>query len=330
MTKEPRNLLWIIGERGLLGSALIKRYPFHHPHFTLWQPLRPSFEWEQPEILKAQFATQMGLFEKKASQFDGWSIVWAAGAGVIGSSESALKGETKNFSVFLGMLENLPSETLEKGTLCLASSAGGIWGGAQKFPITENMPECPISEYGRQKLEQEKSLRDLSKNNPNLKVLIARISNLYGPGQKLSKPQGLLSQLCRSALLRVPLNIFVPLETVRDYIFSEDCAELIFRVIKKTQLCPPPSNPLVKIFASEDPVSISDILGLLHRLTRREPLVSHPNQIFSTQQPKTLSFQSKVLVEFYQFKPLVEGLNELLDYQESQLQLGELPFPEAV
>lgn len=330
MTKEPRNLLWIIGERGLLGSALIKRYPFHHPHFTLWQPLRPCFEWEQPEILKAQFATQIALFEKQASQFEGWAIIWAAGAGVIGSSESALQGETKNFSVFLDALKTIASGSMEKGSISLASSAGGIWAGAQQFPITENSPECPISEYGRQKLEQEHCLRNLNKEHPKLKVLLARISNLYGPGQKLSKPQGLLSQLCRSVLLKVPLNIFVPLETVRDYIFSEDCAELMLRAIKKHQLSNSYSNPLVKIFASEDPVSITDILGLLHRLTRREPLVSYPHQSFSTQQPKTLSFHSKVLIESFQFKPLVEGLNELLDYQESQLQMGELPFPEAV
>lgn len=330
MTKEPCNLLWIIGERGLLGSALMKRYPSHHPHFTLWQPLRPPFEWERPEILKTQFATQIELFKNKTAQFEGWTILWAAGAGVIGSSESALKGETKNFSFFLETLKNLDSSFLEKGTFCLASSAGGIWAGSQTFPCNESSPECPISEYGRQKLEQEQLLKSLNKQNPNLKVLLARISNLYGPGQKLSKSQGLLSQLCRSILLKVPLNIFVPLETVRDYIFSEDCAELMLRAIKKIQLSKSIMAPSVKIFASEDPISISDILGLLHRLTGREPLVSYPNQIFSNLQPKTLSFRSEVLIESYQFKPLVEGLSELLDYQESQLQLGELPFPEAV
>jgi len=58
-------------------------------------------------------------------------------------------------------------------------------------------------------------------------ALIGRIANLYGPGQNISKPQGIISQICRSYLLGYPLSIYVSLDTLRDYIFAPDCAALV-------------------------------------------------------------------------------------------------------
>ena len=49
-------------------------------------------------------------------------------------------------------------------------------------------------------------------------VLVGRIANLYGPGQNLAKPQGLVSQLCLANLTGQPLSIYVSLDTLRDYL----------------------------------------------------------------------------------------------------------------
>ncbi len=329
MRKDCRNLLWVIGKGGLLGSSLLSRLNFHQSEFNLWSLCRP-FTWNEPDILKKQIREQIQFFQIKALNFESWVIIWAAGAGVIGSSDSALEMETQYFRFFINELQKSFSEKLNRGRFFLASSAGGVWGGAQTFPITEETPTCPISEYGKQKLKQEETLIKLALAYPQFQVLIGRISNLYGPGQKLSKPQGLLSQLCRSVLLRSPLNIFVPLDTVRDYIFAEDCAELILRALKNIPLALPDKNLILKIFASEDPVSISTLLHQLRRLTHRDPIITQPNHSLTVQQPKELFFKSQVLLDSYTCKPLIEGSKQLLDYQESLLQAGDLPYPEAI
>lgn len=328
MTKDSRNLLWIIGEGGLLGSSLRSRSRVHQDLFTLWSP-NCSFSWNHPQTLIEEFQKHLKTFRSMAQQVQSWTIMWTAGAGIIGSAQSNLIRETENFTFFLRELENCFMGNLTGGHFFLSSSAGGIWAGAQRFPITENTPPLPISDYGRQKLKQEEELTRLANLHPEFKVLIGRISNLYGSGQNLSKPQGLLSQLCRSTLLKVPLNIFVPLDTVRDYIFTEDCSELIFRALKKHHSLEFTNNIMLKIFASEEPASIRVILNYLHRLTRREPVITLPAQSATIQHPKELSFQSTVLIDSYHCKPLIEGLKQLLDYQESLFQMGELPFPEA-
>jgi len=48
--------------------------------------------------------------------------------------------------------------------------------------------------------------------------MVGRMSNLYGPGQNLKKVQGLISQMCLRVLTRQPLVLYVPLDTIRDYL----------------------------------------------------------------------------------------------------------------
>ncbi|NBX68944.1 MAG: NAD-dependent epimerase/dehydratase family protein [Proteobacteria bacterium] len=327
MAKDSRKLTWIVGEGGLLGSALRSQIGNHSESYCHWHPTIP-LSWNESEKIQIQFKRIILDFKSQISTFPEWTILWAAGAGVIGSSPDALKKETETFSIFLTELENILGQDLAQGHFFLGSSAGGIWGGSEELPITEGLPPCPISEYGKQKLNQEKLLIELATSYPKFKTMIGRISNLYGTSQNLDKPQGLLSQICRSTLFRVPLTVFVPLETVRDYIFNEDCAQLIYRALKQQSSTENQSMITTKIFASEEPTSIRIILKHLYRLTKREPMIICPNQAMTHQQPAELSFISKTLVDSYRCKPLIEGLKLILEFQESLLQRGELPYPE--
>jgi len=329
MKKIADNLIWIIGQGGLLGSALSQQLSLQTTPWTLWsQPLK--FDWKNNFTLINQFKHSLAEFEKATASFQGWTILWCAGAGVIGSKENALNQETQNFSSFLALLDEFFTTNSKKGTFFLASSAGGIWAGTKSFPITEFSSPFPISEYGHQKLAQEDALKELAQRHPNLQILIGRISNLYGPGQNLEKPQGLLSQLCRSALLQVPMNVFVSLNTTRDYIHTADAAEMILRSLKQIGEKNSSQNCTTKIICSEEECSISQILSYLKHLTSHPPLISHPENLIASQQPKELIFRSECLVSSFKCRPLFEGLNELLCAQEKQLQLGALPFPQAV
>jgi nucleoside-diphosphate-sugar epimerase len=81
----------------------------------------------------------------------------------------------------------------------------------------------PLSAYGELKLHQEATARLMLEGV--CAVLVGRVSNLYGPGQNLAKLQGLISRLALAAATRQPLNIFVSLDTLRDYIYVDDVVE---------------------------------------------------------------------------------------------------------
>ena len=83
-----------------------------------------------------------------------------------------------------------------------------------------------MSAYGESKLEQERIVRAWSAAT-GVPAAIGRFSNLYGPGQDLTKPQGIISRLVRASLRGEPLLVFVPLDTVRDYLFAADAARRV-------------------------------------------------------------------------------------------------------
>ena len=205
----------------------------------------------------------------------GWEVYWCAGAGVVGTSQEQLDDEVAVLEQFLRRWE--PSD----GTcgLFMASSAGGVYAGSAVAPFTELSAPVPISPYGHAKLRAEDVAREFSERT-GVALLVGRISNLYGPGQDISKQQGLISQLCRAQLTRQPLSIYVSLDTMRDYLFVEDAASMI---VAGMHAVTERGGSHLKVLASEQSTTIGAILGDLHRITRRRPPVvlgSSPNARF--------------------------------------------------
>ena len=150
---------------------------------------------------------------------EGADVFWCAGAGVVGTSQEALDAE---LSVLRGFLEGWhPRDS----AFFFASSAGGVYAGSAGPPFTEETTPVPLAPYGHAKISAEQLTREFSART-GVPVLAARISNLYGPGQDISKPQGLVSQLCRAQLTRQPLSVYVSLDTMRDYLYVDDAARM--------------------------------------------------------------------------------------------------------
>jgi UDP-glucose 4-epimerase len=101
-------------------------------------------------------------------------------------------------------------------------------------------------------------------------VVIGRITNLYGPGQNLSKPQGLISHLCQAQLTRQPISVYVSLDTIRDYLFVDDCADMIRLALDGAHRATDGGGvALVKIFGSHQPVTIGTLIGECRRVFKR-------------------------------------------------------------
>ena len=148
----------------------------------------------------------------------------------------------------------------------------------------------PISPYGQAKLLTEQVASDFARST-GTPLLIGRIANLYGPGQNLTKPQGLISQLCRSHLIRQPLSIYVPLDTGRDYLFVDDAARLVLAgldwVVEQGGI-------QVKIMASQRSTTVAAILAELRRVSKRRPEVVLGSSPLARYSARDLRFRSVV------------------------------------
>lgn len=209
---------------------------------------------------------------------------------MIGTSQEQLDREVETFGAFLDRLARRPEVLPE--AFFLASSAGGTYGGSVAPPFTERTEPMAISPYGTAKLAAEQRLREFAERS-GVPVVIGRLSNLYGPGQDLSKAQGLISQLCKAHHERRPLSIFVSLDTARDYLYCDDAAAMVTRATDRAAACEP-ATVVVKILASQRPTTVATILGELRRLLRHRPLVVLGASPLATFHARDLRFRSVV------------------------------------
>jgi UDP-glucose 4-epimerase len=219
---------------------------------------------------------------------------------VIATSPTALAEESAVLARFLADLADRFADDgalARSGTLFFASSAGGVYSASTaERPFDEFSPVGALGPYGQEKLAQEESFAQLARSCA-VDLLIGRLSNLYGPGQKLTKPQGLIAHVGRAALRREPISIYVPLDTIRDYLFAPDAARMIVAAVERREAARrhgAPHETITKIFASEVETTVAAVLGTWRRVLRRPLRVAFASSLHGRLQPRVLSFRSQV------------------------------------
>ncbi|MGW9469192.1 NAD-dependent epimerase/dehydratase family protein [Cellulosimicrobium sp. MI9406] len=284
MRTDPPTL--VVGARGLLGSAVRRRAAVRG-----LTSVPASVDWSEPS--SAVHDLSIAVDELLRDGGDGrWNLVWAAGAGVTASTDDALGAENAVMQGFVDDLVRRHPHALRRCTLFFASSAGGVYAGAGEAPFTERTLPAPLAPYGRAKLVAESIFSGLSEHGAS--VVLGRISNLYGPGQNLAKPQGLISQLCLAHHLARPIGIYVSLDTLRDYIYVDDCADLVLDVLDRAVDHDPGRGPVTKILASQSSVTIAAIIGELRTIYKRKPQAVLAASPLGARQARDLRFRSLV------------------------------------
>lgn len=101
------------------------------------------------------------------------------------------------------------------------SSGGTVYGIQEEQPIKETALANPINHYGSVKLCIETVLKTFNKQSHS-NMLIARISNPYGPGQDFNKGVGFIDAALKKTLNHEQIEIWGDGSVVRDYIYIED------------------------------------------------------------------------------------------------------------
>lgn len=110
------------------------------------------------------------------------------------------------------------------------SSGGTVYGPTSKTLIDEDHPTNPISAYGINKLTIEKYV-SLHETMFGLEGFNLRIANPYGPLQTGRRQQGLVPTVFSRISAGKPITIFGDGSQTRDYVFIEDVADAIARIV---------------------------------------------------------------------------------------------------
>jgi len=327
-----RQLTWTVGAGGLLGSAVRRALAVELVGAQESAGQGREIPWRDPERSRLVLDQAIEAFTAElAAGPDLWLVAWCAGSGVVGTSREALAGETDTLRWFLSRLGLALDRARSPipGLFFLASSAGGVYAGTRGRPLTEESAPAPISPYGEAKLEQEALLGAWAEKRPPISTLVARIANLYGPGQDLTKNQGLISLLARTMIRHQPVHIYVPMDTLRDYVYAEDGGRLVARCLTRLgeSALAGEHRRVVKIVASERTTSIAELLSVLGRLARHHPrLVQAPERSRRSLQPAALDFCSTVWpdLNLRGATPLIVGMHRLYSDYLARYQVGEL------
>ena len=246
-------IIWTIGAGGLLGSA-IQRHVEHSFEAG-------SIPWSDEQQSKQALTNNYRAFKDTADTQD-WAIIWAAGAATVSASPESADQE-------LRVLESLLSEIAAnppagKGVFFLSSSAGGVYAGSGNPPFDIDTIPVSLSPYGDLKLRQEAATKEIL--GRTCTVVIGRFSNIYGPGQNLEKLQGLISRLALAAATRQPINIFVSLDTIRDYIYVDDAARIALQWVE--QAIHEQAASTTAIIAAGEPTVLGQLIRLVQDVAR--------------------------------------------------------------
>lgn len=211
----------IIGGNGFIGSNLGRILSDRGWKVTSFDIARPPVEDPRVEYVMGDFFDDNVL----AEVIRGRDVIYHALSTVNpgNSNDKYMMGYGRDFLQTVKLFDML-KETDTK--LIFLSSGGTVYGNQEVQPIKEEATAAPINHYGNVKLCIENTLRvfDIQAKS---KMMIARISNPYGPGQDHKKGVGFIDAVIRRTLAGEPVEVWGDGENIRDYIYIDDVCNML-------------------------------------------------------------------------------------------------------
>lgn len=182
------------------------------------------------------------------------------------SNENVERDITENLIPVIHLLEAM-KQSISCKKIVFASSGGTIYGN-----YDGSIDECslldPKCSYGIMKLTVEKYL-SLYSDLHGLKCISLRLSNPYGPGQNINRPQGAVGIFLHKMIQNAPLEIWGDGSVVRDYVYIDDVATAFSAALDY--------NGHEKVFniGSSKGTSLNELLDLLFKLTMSKSTINY-------------------------------------------------------
>ena len=220
-----RKKVLIIGGAGFIGSNLSRHLIKNNMEVYCFDMSKPVHEIAGVNYICGDFFDDYTL----EHALEGMDYVVHALSTVNpgNSNEKYLQGYERDFIQTTKLCKMI---TDQKIRMIFLSSGGTVYGNQEIQPIVEDALPRPINHYGNVKLCIENTIRTFN-YQAHTKILIARISNPYGPGQDFNKGVGFIDAAIKKAMLGDVLEIWGNGDTVRDYIYIDDVCEMLYSLI---------------------------------------------------------------------------------------------------
>lgn len=191
------------------------------------------------------------------------------------------------------------------------SSGGTVYGVQDSQPIKENALANPINHYGTVKLCIESVMRTFNKQS-NSNMIIARISNPYGPGQDFNKGVGFIDAALKKTLQNEFIEIWGDGTVIRDYIYIDDVCEMIESLIKYE------GKEDIFNVSSNEGISLNDIVIELKELGLEPKVIYKESRSVDVQ--KVILDNSKILsIHPLKIRSFKEGIEKYYQYLKKEL-----------
>lgn len=225
MSRAARDTYLVTGSRGFLAGALAAELRRRHPRSRLvlvdHKPQRGHLAWDLGDAREAsrlirRFRPKVVFHLAGCKPSSGRRALWAAHVRT-----------TRN------LLEAVRSLPVPGGTAVLVAGSSAEYGRPPAGVLRESAPARPVSPYGASKLRQTETA--LAYGRRGLKVFVARIFNVMGPGMPPHLSLGsFASQIARIERGRQePVLRTGSLSARRDYIDARDLARALVDIVKK-------------------------------------------------------------------------------------------------
>jgi nucleoside-diphosphate-sugar epimerase len=252
---------------GLLGSAIVNAVT----STALLQSERISLSWtdaalQERQLQELEARISAGLREP-VKGVPALKVLWSAGRAGFAATEAETAVELESFRAVLGMTERLARRLsgVRMG-FYLLSSAGGLFEGQRHVDQTSK-PE-PRRPYGFLKQRQEELL---AVSGAPITKRVYRPTSVYGylrPNQRI----GLISTLILNGLRHQVSNITAWMSTLRDFVFVEDIARFISRILLEDDA---EGEESTAVLAHAKPFSIFEIEKMVENVLGRKIYVSY-------------------------------------------------------
>jgi UDP-glucose 4-epimerase len=295
-------MVLIVGA-GFIGLAI-------YEDLVLRGKLVKVFSRSRPEIVNPShfFQGDYKNIDQYPSMLEGVSVIVHAIHTTVPSTSfnNEIFDVESNVIPFLKLLNLCKKRDIEK--FIFVSSGGAIYGASNGKEMKETDVPKPISSYGITKLTMEQYLM-LNKQLFNNNVFILRPSNVFGTGQSISKPQGIIGHLINASLAKKEIQIWGDGNGLKDYIFIDDFTSAIKKIID----CPTESKTATFNVSSGKTHSIIEIVKTIETFTQQKIVLQFiEHKEFDVE---NISLSNLLFMSTFDWKPhnsLAQGVEKIL------------------
>lgn len=211
----------VIGGNGFIGANLSEQLVAKGYDVTSFDLMLPVCKNEKIKYIAGDFFDESTL-ENITDNID--VVIHAVSTVNPGNSNTEyMRGYQNDFIQTIRLIRIVIAKGLR---MIFLSSGGTVYGNQILQPINEDVRPQPINHYGNIKLCIENTIRTFNEQL-HTKLLIARISNPYGPGQDYNKGVGFIDAVLKKAIKGEKIQIWGDGTIERDYIYIEDVCNMV-------------------------------------------------------------------------------------------------------